>query len=308
MLALRSFAVPRDLRAAQRLAKDRLIVRSDNPQDLETPAHLLTSWLTPNDLFYVRSHFYTPSVSLNDWTLVVDGEVDRPLEIRFDGFDRFETVRQVVTLECAGNGRAFFEPRVAGVQWEKGAVGTAAWEGVRLADILRAAGLRSSARYVWLDGADRGVGRAPDFVRSLPIDKALDPVTLLAFRMNGETLPVPHGFPLRAVVAGWEGAYSIKWLTHITVSSQDHDGPFVQSGYRRPIHPVRPGALVAAADMVPVKELPVKSLITSFVPGATVPYQAVEVGGFAWVGDAEIDGVDVSTDGGRYLVAGTAGR
>ena len=276
-----------------------LSVRSDNPQDLETPAHLLTSWLTPNDLFYVRSHFYTPSVSLNDWTLVVDGEVDRPLEIRFDGFDRFETVRQVVTLECAGNGRAFFEPRVAGVQWEKGAVGTAAWEGVRLADILRAAGLRSSARYVWLDGADRGVGRAPDFVRSLPIDKALDPVTLLAFRMNGETLPVPHGFPLRAVVAGWEGAYSIKWLTHITVSSQDHDGPFVQSGYRRPIHPVRPGALVAAADMVPIKELPVKSLITSIVPGATVPYQAVEVGGFAWVGDAEIDGVDVSTDGGR---------
>jgi DMSO/TMAO reductase YedYZ molybdopterin-dependent catalytic subunit len=264
--------------------------------------------LTPNDLFYVRSHFYTPSVALNDWRLVVDGEVDRRLELRFADLERFNTVRQVVTLECAGNGRAFFEPRVAGVQWEKGAVGTAAWEGARLADVLRAAGARSSARYVWLDGADRGVGRAPDFIRSLPIDKALDPATLLALRMNGEPLPVPHGFPLRALVPGWEGAYSIKWLTHIRVSDRDHDGPFVQSGYRRPIHPVRPGALVPAADTVPVRELPIKSLITSVAAGANLPQQAVQVGGFAWVGDADVERVDISTDGGRTWTEAALGE
>jgi DMSO/TMAO reductase YedYZ molybdopterin-dependent catalytic subunit len=288
----------RNVSAVQQLPKDRLIIRSPNPQDLETPAHLLTSWLTPNDLFYVRSHFYTPSVSSNDWKLIVD-----PLEVTLIDLQRFERVTQVVTLECAGNGRAFFDPPVPGVQWEKGAVGTASWEGIRLADVLRAAGIRSSGRYVWLDGADRGIGLAPDFIRSLPIEKALDPATLLAFRMNGDPLPVPHGFPLRAVVPGWEGAYSLKWLTHIRVSAQDHDGPFVQTGYRRPVRPVTPGAMVPSADMVPVKELPIKSLITSLVAGALVPDNEVRVAGFAWVGDAEVERVDVSTDGGRTWVA-----
>lgn len=299
MLALGGIVAPRRALAIQQLPKNRLIVRSSNPQDLETPTHLLTSWLTPNDLFYVRSHFYTPSVSLDDWKLVVDGEVSTPLELTLNDLQHFGAVAQVVTLECAGNGRAFFDPPVPGVQWEKGAVGTADWEGVRLADILRAAGMRSSARYVWLDGADRGIGRAPDFIRSLPIEKALDPATLLAFKMNAEPLPVPHGFPLRAVVPGWEGAYSIKWLTHIRVSTQDHDGPFVQSGYRRPVRPVSPGTSVPATEMVPVKELPIKSVITSLVPGALIQQDAVSVAGFAWVGDADVERVDISTDGGR---------
>jgi DMSO/TMAO reductase YedYZ molybdopterin-dependent catalytic subunit len=299
MLAAGAVSAPSHAWARQQLSKDRLIVRSPNPQDLETPAHLLTSWLTPNELFYVRSHFYTPSVRLDEWSLVVDGDVNTPLTLTRDGLDRFPTVAQVVTLECAGNGRAFFDPPVAGVQWEKGAVGTARWEGVRLADVLRAAGVRSSARYVWLDGADVGIGRAPDFIRSVPIEKAMDPATLLAFRMNGEPLPVPHGFPLRAVVPGWEGAYSIKWLTHVRVSAQNHDGPFVQTGYRRPIYPVPPGTAVPAAQTVPVQELPVKSLITSLVHNAPVPLQPLRVAGFAWAGDADIERVDVSTDGGR---------
>ena len=307
MLAWGGIVAPRHVSAVQQLSKDRLIIRSPNPQDLETPTHLLTSWLTPNDLFYVRSHFYTPSVLPNDWRLVVEGEVNTPLQLTLNDLLKFENIAQVVTLECAGNGRAFFDPPVPGVQWEKGAVGTANWEGVRLADVLRAAGLRSSARYIWLDGADRGIGRAPDFIRSLPIDKALDAATLLAFRMNAEPLPVPHGFPLRAVVPGWEGAYSIKWLTHIRVSTQDHDGPFVQSGYRRPVHPVNPGTLVPAADMVPVKELPIKSMITSLAPGALIPQNAIRIAGFAWVGDADVERVDVSTDGGRTWIAARLG-
>ena len=308
MLAVGRVMAPWQALAVQQLPKDRLIIRSPNPQDLETPTHLLTSWLTPNDLFYVRSHFYTPDVQADTWRLIVDGDVNRPFEITLPELRNLPATTHVVTLECAGNGRAFFDPPVAGVQWEKGAVGTAEWEGVPLADVLRRAEVRPEARYVWLDGADVGIGRAPDFIRSLPIEKALDPSTLLAYRMNGESLPLSHGFPLRAIVPGWEGAYSVKWLTHLRVSARDHDGPFVQAGYRRPRRPVKPGTLVAPADTVPVRELPVKSLITSFAHNATVSQDPVRIAGFAWVGDAEIRRVDVSADNGRTWAEARLGR
>lgn len=296
------------LLARQALSKERLIVRSMNPEDLETPAHLLTSWITPNDLFFVRSHFYTPSISGEGWVLRVDGEVTSPLTLTLDDLRRLPSHAAVVTLQCAGNGRAFFEPPVAGVQWEKGAVGTARWTGVRLADVLRQAGARLSARYVWLDGADRGIGRAPDFVRQVPMNKAMQSETLLAYEMNGQPLPLPHGLPLRAIVPGWEGAYSVKWLTHIQVSDREHDGPFVQSGYRYPKRPVQPGTLVAAADTEPLQALPVKSLITSPATGANVPVGPVSISGFAWAGEAAIRRVDVSTDGGRTWTQARLGQ
>lgn len=295
--------------AQQIVSKDRLIIRSGRPEDFETPVHLLDSWITPNELFYVRSHFYTPSIEPAAWRLRVDGEVATPLELTLEELRRFPSTTMVVTLECAGNGRAFFDPPVAGVQWEKGAVGTAAWTGVRLADLLAKAGISDAARYVWLDGADRGIGRAPDFVRSVPIDKAMDRDTLLAYEMNGHPLPASHGFPLRAVVPGWEGAYSVKWLTHLQASTRDHDGPFVQAGYRYPRHPVRPGAPVPVADTVPLRALPVKSLITSPAAAAAMPPGApVRIAGFAWAGDAEIRRVDVSTDNGRTWVQAPLGR
>ena len=304
---LGTVATERTTFAAQR-SKDRLIIRSPRPEDLETPAHLLTSWITPTDLFYVRSHFYTPVVREADWKLVIDGDVDRPFEMTLGELRSLPSTRQVVTLECAGNGRAFFDPRVAGVQWQKGAVGTAEWRGVRLGDMLARAGARRTARYLWLDGADSGIDRAPDFIRSLPVEKAVDSATLLAYEMNGEPLPVAHGFPLRALVPGWEGAYSVKWLTHIRVSEKDHDGAFTQAGYRRPRRPVKPGTLVAPADTVPVRELPIKSLITSVADDAVVSGGVVSIAGFAWVGDAEIRRVDVSTDSGRTWHAARLGR
>ncbi len=251
------------LSGQQALPKERLIARSTRPQDLETPASLLDSWITPNDLFYVRSHFYTPSIDETAWTLVIDGEVEKPQTLTLADVRRVPSATVVATLECAGNGRAFFDPPVAGVQWEKGAVGNARWTGVRLRDLLRSAGLKPAAQHLWLDGADTGVGRAPDFVRNLPLEKALDPDTLLAYEMNGQMLPVPHGFPLRAIVPGWEGAYSVKWLTHIRVSDREHEGAFVQGGYRYPRRPVAPGATVAAAEMEPLKGMVVKSIISS---------------------------------------------
>lgn len=308
LAASRSVLPGEVLLARQVLSKERLIARSMNPEDFETPAHLLTSWITPNDLFFVRSHFYAPSLSGEDWRLRVDGDVNSPLTLTLDDVRRLPSHTAVVTLECAGNGRAFFEPPVAGIQWQKGAVGTARWTGVRLADVLRQAGVRRSARYVWLDGADRGIGRAPDFVRHVPMHKAMHLETLLAYEMNGQPLPVPHGLPLRAIVPGWEGAYSVKWLTHIQVSDREHDGPFVQSGYRYPRRPVQPGTLVAAADTEPLQALPVKSLITSPADGANVHVGPVSISGLAWAGEAAIRRVDVSTDGGRTWMQARLGQ
>jgi len=299
--------LPSVFSAQQTVSKARLIVRSARPEDLETPVHLLTSWITPNDLFYVRSHFYTPSIEPGAWRLRVDGDVGTPLELTLGEIRALPATTLVATLECAGNGRALFDPPVAGVQWEKGAVGTAAWRGVRLADVLRKAGVRSSARYLWLDGADRGVGKAPDFIRSVPIDKAMHADTLLVYEMNGEPLPTAHGFPLRAIVPGWEGAYSLKWLTHIRASASDHDGPFVQAGYRYPRRPVVPGTVVPASETVPLRGMPVKSLITSPANHAAVPDGEVPIAGFAWAGDDEIGRVDVSIDGGRTWVEARLG-
>jgi DMSO/TMAO reductase YedYZ molybdopterin-dependent catalytic subunit len=255
--------------------------------------------LTPNELFYVRSHFYTPSIQEGPWRLQVEGDVERPLSLTLSELKQMPPASVVVTLECAGNGRAFFEPPVAGIQWRHGAVGTARWTGVRLRDVLRQAVLESGAGHVWLDGADVGVGRAPDFVRNVPIDKAMHPDTLLAYEMNGQTLPIAHGFPLRAIVPGWEGAYSVKWLTRIQVADREHAGPFVQSSYRYPRRPVLPGTTVAPADTVPLKGLVVKSLITTPAADVVLPVGPVSIAGFAWAGEDDIKQVDVSTDHGR---------
>jgi DMSO/TMAO reductase YedYZ molybdopterin-dependent catalytic subunit len=293
---------------AQSRATGQLIVHSARPEDLETPPHLLTSWITPNELFYVRSHFYTPAISEESWRLHVDGHVEHPLQLTLDAIKAMPQTAHVVTLECAGNGRAFFQPPVAGVQWRKGAVGTARWTGVRLRDVLREAGIRTGARHVWLDGADQGPGRAPDFVRNLPLEKALHPDTLLACEMSGEPLPLAHGFPLRAIVPGWEGAYSVKWLTEIRVADHEHQGAFVQSGYRYPKRPVAPGAAVEIADTVPLKGLVVKSLITAPAMDSAVPLGRVLITGVAWAGEDEIKHVEVSTDSGRTWKPARLGR
>jgi len=308
-VATMALGPPCELFAQGGLSKDRLIVRSARPQDLETPSHLLTSWITPNELFYVRSHFYTPAIREAEWTLRIDGEVDAPLMLTLDAMRQLASKTIAVTMECAGNGRSFHDPPVAGVQWEKGAVGTARWTGVPLVEVLTRAGIKPSAKYVWFDGADTGVGTAPDFIRSLPIEKAVHPDTLLAYEMNGERLPTPHGFPLRAIVPGWEGAYSVKWLTHIAVSDRNHDGAFVQAAYRLPRWPVSPGTLVSAADTVPVTELSVKSIVTEPAADSVVRSGGpVTIGGFAWSGDAQIRRVDLSTDNGRTWSSARLGR
>jgi DMSO/TMAO reductase YedYZ molybdopterin-dependent catalytic subunit len=291
--------------------KERLIVRSVRPEDLETPVGLLNTWITPNDLFYVRHHTYAPNIdeaAAKEWSVKVDGEVERPLTISLDELKRMGRATVTVTLECAGNGRGFFDPPVAGIQWEKGAVGTARWTGVRLADLLGKAGLKPTGKYVLLDGADKPVGKMPDFLRNVPIDKAMHHDTIVAYEMNGEPLPALHGFPLRAIVPGWEGAYAVKWLNHIQVIEKEHDGFFVKTAYRYPNRRVAPGAAVDPKDMVPLTGLAVKSFINSPLEGAAVKPGKIRVTGFAWAGESKIAKVDVSIDNGSTWAPARLGR
>jgi sulfite oxidase len=288
--------------------KERLIVRSIRPEDLETPVSLLNTWITPNDLFYVRHHLYAARVDVNEWKLTVGGEVENSVTLTLDELKRAPKHTVTVTLECAGNGRAFFDPPVAGIQWEKGAVGTARFAGARLADILKRAGVKPTGQYVAMNGADKPIGKMPDFIRNIPIKKALDADTILAYEMNGEAIPILHGFPLRAVVPGWEGAYSVKWLTDILVIEKEYDGFFVKTAYRFPNRPVAPGEAVAPQDMIPLTGLVVKSFINSPLDGATVAPGKVRMSGFAWAGESNIAKVDVSMDNGSSWFPAKLGK
>jgi sulfite oxidase len=277
-----------------------LIIRSASPADFETPVQLLDkAWLTANDLYYVRSHLPTPNIELSTWRLTVDGEVNQSLNLTMNELHGFKEMDRTVTLECSGNGRAYADPPVAGVQWEKGAVGTARWTGVSLRDVLAKAQLKTRARHVILNGADVPNRAVPDFVRSIPIEKAMHPDTILAYRMSGEDIPIHHGFPLRLIVPGWEAAASTKWLVNIRVSEMEAGGFFMQNAYRLPKQPVAPGTAVDPKDMIPYTALNVKSIFTYPLEGVKVRTGAsVELRGFAWAGEADITRVDVSTDSG----------
>ncbi|MBL8172365.1 MAG: sulfite oxidase [Acidobacteria bacterium] len=288
--------------------KEKLIVRSLRPEDLETPVTLLNTWITPIDLFYVRHHAYAAKVDAAQWKLTVDGEVNQTLSLTLDELKKLPKATVTVTLECAGNGRAFFDPPMPGIQWERGAVGTARFSGVRLADVLKKAGVKATGKYVALNGADKPVGKQPDFIRNLPLAKALHPDTILAYEMNGEPLPIIHGFPLRAIAPGWEGAYAVKWLQHVQVIDKEHEGFFVKTAYRFPNKQVAPGAAVPPENMEPLTGLVVKSLInapandTSFKPGK------VKIAGFAWAGESFISKVEVSKDNGATWVLAKLGK
>ena len=224
--------------AANKGKDSRLIVRSVRPEDLETPVSLLKDYLTPNELFYVRHHAYAPTVDANAWKLTIDGEVDKPYTLTLDELKKFPKATVTVTLECAGNGRAFYEPAVPGIQWERGAVGTARWTGARLADVLKRAGVKVTGKYVALDGADKAVGKQPEFIRNLPLEKALHVDTILAYEMNGQPLTPEHGAPLRLIVPGEAGLRSVKWLREIKLlpfpSTSSFQGPATAEDWQPP--------------------------------------------------------------------------
>jgi len=281
------------------VAKRPMIVRSTNPTDMETPVEFLDSFITPLDVFYVRGHLYTPKVDLASWSLEISGALEHPVRLTMDDLKKIEHVTDVITLECAGNGRALFQPRVPGAQWRKGAVGTAKWTGVRLADVLKKFGAKASDYQLAYDGADRPLGSMDDFIRSIPVEKAMQPGTMLAWEMNDQPIPVQHGYPLRLLVPGWEGAASAKWLTRLNVQKDEPQGFFMKTAYRYPTRDAYPNEAIAAADTLPIRSLAVKSVITAPSDNASLsPGQVVEIRGSAWAGEAQVTQVDISTDGG----------
>jgi DMSO/TMAO reductase YedYZ molybdopterin-dependent catalytic subunit len=279
----------------------RLIPRTENPLNLETPLAALERFITPNDLFYVRNHFPMPTLDASTWRLRVEGAVERELTLTLDEIRRMESRTVPATLECAGNSRASLTPNVRGLQWGNGAVSNAEWTGVALVDILNRAGLRPNAVDVVLEGADGGEitaePRSPGvipYARSLPIAKARQRDVLLAHRMNGAELPANHGFPLRAIVPGWYGMASIKWLTKITVVDRPFNGYFQSLDYS--IFERRQGLVT----VTPLAEMQVKAIIAKPAPMEQItPNTAYRIHGAAWTGESEINRVEVSSDGGR---------
>src|SRR5579864_8632250 len=243
--------------------EDGLIVRSFRFVDLETPVEYFNSWLTPVPRFFVRNHMHEPSeLSADGWRLKVGGEVEKPFTLTLSDLSKLETHSVVNTLECAGNGRSLHRPQVPGIQWGKGAVGTARFSGARLRDVLQRAAIKPTGKHVMFRGLDEVPGKVPPFIRSIPLEKALDSNTLIATHMDGAPLTKHHGFPARALVPGWIGAASCKWLTEIKILDSEFVGNFMSPGYRLPNSPPKPGEAVKPEDTHPVTELSVKSVIS----------------------------------------------
>ncbi|MBB5220242.1 DMSO/TMAO reductase YedYZ molybdopterin-dependent catalytic subunit [Amaricoccus macauensis] len=289
--------------------KDGLTVLGDRPLNAETPAHLLDDDITPYKHLFVRMNGLVPQTALDanaeGWTLTIDGEVDTPLKLTIDELkSRFENVSSRLVIECGGNGRAFFQPGTSGNQWTMGAVGCPEWTGVRLADVLKEAGVKQTAVYTGHYGNDVHLSGDTEKVvisRGVPIEKALEEDAIIAWALNGEPLPALHGFPLRLIVPGYPASVSQKYLNRIWVRDKVHDGAkMTGDSYRLPAYPVAPGTEVPEEDMVILTEMPVKSVVTFPETGASVKANtATEVRGQAWCGKGDVAAVHISTDFGQ---------
>lgn len=276
-----------------------MILRSFRFIDLESPVEYFNIWLTPVQRFFVRNHMYEPTeLDAGDWRVSVGGEVERPITLGLAELSKIETHAVVNTLECAGNGRTLYRPQIPGIQWGKGAVGTARFSGPRLRDVLLRAGVKPAGKHVMFRGLDEVPGKVPPFIRSIPIEKAIDADTLIATHMNGSPLTKHHGFPARALVPGWIGSASCKWLAEIKVLEAEFVGNFMSPGYSLPNHPVKPGETVKPEDTHPITALNVKSVIAGPSDGSNLKAGALLVHGAAWAGEANIAKVEISINGG----------
>ena len=292
-----------------------MIGLTSRPPQLETPFSAFNDGpITPNDAFFVRYHLAGIPLEIDPdtFTVEVKGKVDKPLKLSLAELKRMPSVEIAAVNQCSGNSRGFFEPRVAGGQLGNGAMGNARWKGARLKDVLAKASLKKEALEIVFDGADGPVmPGTPDFQKSIPVWKALDENTLIAYEMNGEPLPHWNGFPARIVVAGWTGTYWMKHVTSINAISKPFDNFWVKTGYRIPTNrfPLMEhfGSQMTDANE-PITEMVVNSIITNVAPGQEVPVgRAFDVKGIAWDGGRGIATVDVSADGGRSWRSATLG-
>ena len=281
-----------------------LIVLNDRPWNVETPPHLLNDNITPADKFFVRNNGIPPeNIDVNSWTLTIEGEsIEKPMTFSIAELKaKFTEYTYQLTLECGGNGRKEFNPPAKGNQWSTGAVACAAFTGVRLKDVLEHCGIKKDAVYIGYYGKDTHLSKAPNKVvisRGVPMSKALEDESLIAWAMNGEDFPVMNGHPLRLVLGGWPASTSGKWLNKIVVRNKVHDGPKMGGkSYRVPCKPVAPGTDVPDNEMCIIESMPVKSLITYPKSGAMINEgQSLKVNGHAWAGDLEVKSMDVSID------------
>src|SRR5439155_15460826 len=276
-----------------------LIIRQKEPNNLETPFDQVDSFLTPMELFYIRSHFPTPKLELASYQLHVDGAVRNPLSLSYNELRDMPSETRVATLECAGNSRVFLIPQAEGAQWELGAVGNAEWTGVPLGALLERAGIEEHACEVVFEGADRGTPKelpippGPiSYARSLPRDKGMQQEVLIAYQMNGHDLPQDHGYPVRAIVPGHYGMAAVKWLTRIYTMREPFRGYWQTSDY----------GYWDYLDGQPVRralaEMKLKSeIVRPRVYETLAPNQVCTVFGAAWAGETEVTGITVSMDG-----------
>jgi DMSO/TMAO reductase YedYZ molybdopterin-dependent catalytic subunit len=283
-------------RAATPKRDEYLLQVGGYPVNAETPLQLLTDYLTPNHLFFIRSHWIPRMPDLKTWRLSVEGEVRNPLKLSLRELRAMPSTEATCVLMCAGNGRGLQQPVVPGVQWKYGAAGNARWRGVRVADVLKAAGVKSGAAHLHLFGSDDPPEKVPPFHRSLELGKAMDDA-ILAYEMNGAALPAEHGAPLRLVVPGWAGDHWMKWVVRMSVQPEPAKGFYMETAYKWPLNPGAPGVSFKPEEMRPVTELSVKSNITT-APAKTKRGAAHTIRGFAFSGAPGIERVELSDDDG----------
>ena len=281
-----------------------LQVLNDRPWNAETPAHLLDEEITSMDRLFVRNNGLVPSeINPESWLLEIAGEsVVKPQTFSLNQLkSEFQHYSLQLTIECAGNGRSEFDPPAKGNQWTTGAVGAPRWTGVRLKDVLQRVGMKPDTVYIGYEGKDRHLSGDPNKLpisRGVPIKKALENESLIAWAANGKDLPMIHGFPLRLVFGGWPASTSGKWLSKILVRNQVHDGAkMTGQSYRVPCETVAPGSKVADEDMCIIESMPVKSIISYPKTGAIIKKnQLLEIGGHAWAGDHLVQSVEYSVN------------
>jgi DMSO/TMAO reductase YedYZ molybdopterin-dependent catalytic subunit len=283
-----------------------MLVQGDRPWNVETPLDLLDERITPVEKMFIRNNGLIPEkVDVKNWALTIDGESVKAAKTYTlaELKKRFKCHTYQLVLECGGNGRSGFQPQTSGNAWGQGAVHCAEWTGVRLRDILNDVGIKSDAVYIGYYGSDIHLSRDPKkeaISRGVPMSKALEDETLIAWQLNGQDIPEFHGYPLRLVIGGWPASVSGKWLNRISVRNKVHDGAKMDGhSYRLPISPVQPGTEVPQTDeyFKIIESMPVKSVITYPKTGAIVPLGSeIPLRGHAWAGDLAVKQVDVSVD------------
>ncbi|MCG2461997.1 sulfite oxidase [Flavobacteriaceae bacterium F89] len=281
-----------------------MVVLNDKPWNIEARAYLLDDKVTPNSCMFIRNNGKMPvDIDVDAWTLTIDGEsVKQEKTYSLAQLkSKFKHYTYQLTLECGGNGRSEFNPPAKGNQWTIGAVYCANWTGVRLRDVLEDAGIKDNAVYIGYHAADTHLSGDPTkepISRGAPMSKALQDETLIAFQMNGEEIPLAHGYPLRLVAGGWPASVSGKWLKRISIRDKVHDGAkMTGTSYKVPCEPVAPGTEVDEKDMCIIESMPVKSLITYPKSGAVINTgKKMEIRGHAWAGDLEVANVHYSID------------